>query len=252
MEMKRSKSIMAVLRSKSKPGFIFGIFLMLIGTRIFAQQTPVPKSSATLAKHKTSPTRKISPYQSQLKIWCDALLKIQLSAGADEGGIFCKAHQLVHGRCGDAVYPFLTLFKITGEEKYRTAARKVYAWSEANISQKDGSWLNEAGGKNNWQGVTCFSVIALGEALRHHGDALAVQENIQGRERLRRGADFVWLYHTFETGDINHLLSAAAALALRYKLLGDEKYKVRAEELAHFGLQHFTSNSLIWACGGPL
>ncbi len=204
-------------------------------------------------KHHSQLKQQSSLYQTQLKIWCDALLKLQYKTGSDEGGIFCESHQLVHGRCGDAVYPFLTLFKLTGEEKYRTAARKVYRWSEAHVSQPDGSWLNEAGGKNNWQGITCFSVISIGEALRHHGDALTKAENEEWRQRLRKGADFILVFQTFETGDINYPISAAAALALSYKLLGDEKYLLRAKALADFGLRHFTANNLIWGEGirGP-
>lgn len=168
--------------------------------------------------------------------------------GNDEGGIFCEAHQLVHGRCGDAVYPFLALFSITGEEKYLTAARKVYQWSEDHVSQKDGSWVNEANGKNSWEGISVFSVIALG-ALRHHGNALTMLENKLWKERLRKGADFILSHFTFETGDINYPISAAAALAVSYSLLGDEKYQKRAKEMADFGLKHFTANNLIWGKG---
>ncbi|GAB3225344.1 hypothetical protein [Spirosoma arcticum] len=190
-----------------------------------------------------------SVYQSQLQTWCDALIALQVQGGTDVGGILSKSHQFVHGRCGDAVYPFLTLYKLTGNEKYRTAARKVFKWSEAHVSQPDGSWVNEAGGKNDWKGISCFSTIALGEALRHHSDVLASTENKLWRERLRKGGDFLLSFITVETGDINYPISAAAALAVCWKVLGDEKYLVRARELAHFGLNYFTDNQLIWGEG---
>lgn len=150
------------------------------------------------------------------------MLALQVQSGTDEGGIFCAAHQFVHGRCGDAVYPLLTLFKLTGAEKYRTAARKVYNWSENHVSQPDGSWTNEAGSKNPWTGISVFSTIALGEALRHHDDVLSAMENKAWRERLRKGGDFVLSAITFETGDINYPIAAGAALAVCWNVLGDE------------------------------
>lgn len=200
-----------------------------------------------LPKPKEQPVK--AAYQSLLQTWCDAMIDRQVQGGEDDGGIFSKSHQFVHGRCGDAVYPFLVMFKLTGNEKYRTAARRVFNWSETHVSQPDGSWINETGGKNNWKGISCFSTIALGEALRHHGDVLTAAENKQWRERLRKGGDFLLSFITFETGDINYPISTAAALAVCWKVLGDKKYLLRARELAHFGLKHFTANHLIWGEG---
>ncbi|MBC7827135.1 MAG: hypothetical protein H7122_05280 [Chitinophagaceae bacterium] len=249
MERNKNKKVI-YFRKLSLPLALLACFLFLFQF-LFAQTLPADNQIG--AKQKSRHKQNTSLYQTQLKIWCDALLKIQLQKGQDEGGIFCESHGFVHGRCGDAVYPLLTLFKLTHEEKYRTAARKVYRWSEEHVSQPDGSWLNEAGGKNNWKGITCFSVLAIGEALRHHSDLLTKKENEEWRERLRKGADFILIYQTFETGDINYPVSAAAALALCYKILGDERYLVRAKALADFGLQHFTENALIWGEGvrGP-
>lgn len=188
-----------------------------------------------------------------LRVWCDGLLTHQITSGADAGGLFCASHGFVHGRCGDAVYPLLSLFRRTGEERYRRAARAVFAWSETHVSRPDGSWRNEAAGRNDWQGITCFSLISLGEVLRHHPGTLTPEETRIWQERIRRGADFLHGYMMLETGDINYVFSSAAALAVAGSLLGEKRHLARARELAHFARRHFTTNYLIWGEGqrGP-
>ncbi len=140
------------------------------------------------------------------------------------------------------------MFSRSKDEKYRQAALDVFDWSERHVSQPDGSWLNEnyAGA---WKGITCFSALALGESLRHYGDHLSPETRQRWRERLRRGADFLLDFIAFEVGDINYPISTSAALALAWTLLGDEKYRLRARELAYFGLGHFTENGLLWGEG---
>ncbi|MDA3865149.1 MAG: hypothetical protein PF489_00210 [Salinivirgaceae bacterium] len=64
-------------------------------------------------------------------------------------------------------------------------------WSEKHISQPDGSWTNEPNGKNSWQGITCFSTIALGEAIRLHGNSLSDSDKKRWLNRMRKGADFL-------------------------------------------------------------
>lgn len=197
----------------------------------------------------TALQRSPSGYRALLQTWCNGLLFLQVNGGPDDGGIFSPSHRFVNGRCGDAVYPFLTLYHLTGNNRYRKAAIKVFNWSEAHVSQPDGSWVNETDGKNNWKGITCFSVIALGEALRHHGYALTTAESQRWRDRLRRGGDYILSSFTFETGDINYPASASAALAICWAVLGDEKYLARAKDFAAFALQHLTQNNLIWGEG---
>ena len=211
--------------------------------------TPTGHKKPVPARNNQLSNPKKAAYQAQLQTWCDGLLAQQVADGADAGGFYCPAHQFVHGRCADTAYPLFTLFELTGVEKYRTAARNVLKWSEAHVSQPDGSWINEAAGRNDWKGISCFSTIALGETLRHHGTVFSAAETKQWRERLRKGGDFILSNIGFDTGDINYPIAAAAALAVCWTVLGDDKYRHRARELAYFGLAHFTTNHLIWGEG---
>lgn len=186
--------------------------------------------------------------QTLLQTWCDGLIAHQIADGENRGGLHCPACDFVHGRCGDAVYPLLAMFARTKNEKYRRAALELFDWSERHISQTDGSFLNE-NYVGAWKCITCFSALSLGEALRHHGQHLTLETRQRWLERLRRAADFLLDWMSFETGDINYPISTAAALALAWLLLGDEKYRERARELAYFGLEHFTANGLLWGEG---
>jgi hypothetical protein len=111
-------------------------------------------------------------YGDLLLTWCDGLRAHQLSGTATGGGgLLCPACQVIHGRSADAVYPLLAAFARTGREEYRQSALDLLAWSDAHATLPDGSWRNEPTGWP-WRGITCFSVIALGEALRVYGHLL--------------------------------------------------------------------------------
>jgi len=74
----------------------------------------------------------MSAFQKQsfnlLKIWCDALLQTQVndaSSPTTHGAFYCKACEVVHGRCNEAIYPLLFLADATGDQKYLDAAIKL-------------------------------------------------------------------------------------------------------------------------------
>lgn len=192
-------------------------------------------------------------YLGLLRTWTDSLVARQVKEGDDRGGIYCEAHQFSHGRCADAIYPMLAMYRRTQDTKYLAGARELYAWMERHVSQSDGSWTNEAKGKNTWKGITCFTLITLTESLRHYGDLLSDDEKSAWRERVRRGAEFLLGYMTKETGDINYMYSSAAAFALAGSVCDEPRYHARARELAAFAREHVTENGLIWGEGerGP-
>ena len=79
-----------------------------------------------------------------LKDWCDGLLKLQIDMpGQDDfdGAILCPACKVIHGRCHDAVYPLLCMADRTGDDRYLTAAKKLFRWG-GNMLCDDGSLYN--------------------------------------------------------------------------------------------------------------
>src|SRR5215469_1341317 len=97
-------------------------------------------------------------YADLLKTWCDGLIARQITELRDPafyGGLLCQSCGLIHGRCGDAVYPLLKMAHTTGDDKYVRAAKLVHEWSQAQVSRPDGSWVNDVS-LSTWQGITVF------------------------------------------------------------------------------------------------
>jgi hypothetical protein len=193
-------------------------------------------------------------YAELLKTWCDGLLAHQVTAITDpglRGALLCPACGIVHGRCGDAVYPLLCMAHRSGEAKYLQAALLVHEWSERQVSRSDGSWVNDVT-LSSWKGITVFHAIALAEALEHHGSVLDSATRKQWTERLSRAAKFLDGFISIETGNINYPITASACFALCGKVLGDEHYVERGRKLAHEALEYLTENGLVYGEGHPL
>src|SRR3954466_7360390 len=87
-----------------------------------------PELIASAEEEKSGEAReqakKSNLYASLLQTWCDGLLAHQVSAIQDpalHGGLLCPACGMIHGRCGDAVYPLLRVAQSTGDAKYLKA-----------------------------------------------------------------------------------------------------------------------------------
>lgn len=193
-------------------------------------------------------------YAELLQTWCDGLLARQVTAIKDPalyGGLLCPACGIIHGRCGDAVYPLLCMAHRSGEAKYLQGALLVHEWSERQVSRSDGSWVNDVT-LSSWKGITVFHAIALAEALEHHGSVLDSATRKQWTERLSRAAEFLDGFISIETGNINYPITASAGFALCGKVLGDEHYVERGRKLAHEAVEYLTENGLVYGEGHPL
>lgn len=193
-------------------------------------------------------------YADLLRTWCDGMIARQITAmdsPAFRGGLLCEACGLIHGRCGDSVYPLLRVAHSTGDEKYLRAALEVHEWSERVVSRPDGSWVNDVS-LSSWQGITVFHAIALAEALAHHGEVLDIAVRGRWKERLARAAKFLDGFITIETGNVNYPVTASLAFVLCGQVLGDEHYVERGRGLAHEVLAQFTPDGFLSGEGHPL
>lgn len=193
-------------------------------------------------------------YASLLKTWCNGLLARQVTGFQDPamfGGLLCPACALIHGRCGDAVYPLLRVAHTTGDERYVRAAKLVHAWSEAQVSRPDGSWVNDVT-LSTWQGITVFRAIALAEALHHHGDVLDAATRGTWKDRLASAAKFLDGFITIETGNVNYPVTATLAFVLCGQVLGNSHYIERGRALALETMRQFTPDGFLCGEGHPL
>ena len=190
-----------------------------------------------------------------LSDWCDGMLKHQINDPDNpqrHGALDCPACNMIHGRCSDAVYPFLHMAHVTGEEKYLNAGVNVFEWSK-NVTQPDGSWTNDID-PQSWRGTTIFGAIALAEALHYHGSLLDDERVASWKNRLHQAAGG-YLYRDFTSLDftnLNYGLTAVYGFNLFGRVLGDQKYLDRSEELAKGVKDYFTQpNKLIFGEGKP-
>ena len=184
--------------------------------------------------------------------WCGGLLRYQVDwPGRPEldGGLLCPACKMIHGRCGEAVYPLLCAAALTKEEKYLTAARKLFRWSY-NLLCDDGSLYNDA--NSPWNGTTVFYAIALHDALYHHGDLLDEEERIAWRSRLRFAGE--WLFRNLTPGGgayLNYYAANACAMALLGRYFQRDDYLSLAQQLATYCFSHLGKSGLLIGEGHP-
>jgi hypothetical protein len=202
----------------------------------------------------TIPVSDKTLFADLLESWCDGLLKHQVGPNQGDalrGGLLCPACGLIHGRCGDAVYPLLCMADRTGASRYLQGAIAVHEWSQRQVSRQDGSWVNDIT-LSAWKGITVFHAIALGEALHHHGALLDRQVRATWTDRLSKAAKFLDGFITIETGNINYPVTSSYCFALCGQVLEEPRYVERARTMAHDAMGYFTPNHLLFGEGHPL
>nr|WP_319509526.1 hypothetical protein [uncultured Draconibacterium sp.] len=187
--------------------------------------------------------------------WCNGMIKNQIiEPGNTErhGALGCPSCDHIHGRCMDAVYPFLYMADATGDKKYLDAAILVMEWAENNVSQADGSWTVIPNPKS-WKGISVFGAIALGEALHYHGNILDEALREKWTKRLRKVADYILDKFSIDFTNVNYGFTAVYGMHLFGKVLHEPKYTARSKELAKDVKNFFTKpNTLLWGEAKPI
>ena len=190
---------------------------------------------------------------SLLKDWCDGMLKMQINKPENaeiHGALDCPACNKIHGRCMDAVYPFMYMADKTGGKKYMDAAIEVMEWSK-NVTRPDGSWTVIPNPKS-WRGISVFGAIALGEALHYHGHILPVDIQQKWMDRLAKVGDYLYKNFDMTFTNINYGFTAVYALNLLGRILENETYLTRSRVLAKEIKNWFTEpNYLLFGEGKP-
>ncbi|HTN19382.1 MAG TPA: hypothetical protein VL125_02860 [Pelobium sp.] len=183
-----------------------------------------------------------------LSEWLNSLLPLQVtdvSQGSSKyGGIICPTKKIIHGRVGDAIYPMLHQANSTGESKFLDSAKLLYHWTEQNVSQPDGSWLNEPI-KGSWKGTTIFTAIALAESIKKHGDLIDAKWKNQIENRLLKAGNYVYDVFSIDYGNINYPINAAYGLSLLGEILDIEKFREKGDLFAQQALNAVTPEGFI-------
>lgn len=189
-----------------------------------------------------------------LKQWSDGMIAVQIiDPGNPEmhGALGCPSCDFIHGRCMDAVYPFLYMADSTGDKKYIDAAILVMDWAENNVSHPDGSWTVIRDPKS-WKGISVFGAIALAEALHYHGHILDETLREKWTERLNKVAKFIFDNFSMTYSNVNYGCTAVYALNLLGRFFDNQDYLARSKELAKEVKNYLTEpNKLLFGEGKP-
>lgn len=189
-----------------------------------------------------------------LKQWSDGMIAVQIIAPGNvglHGALGCPSCGFIHGRCMDAVYPFLYMADSTGDKKYMDAAILVMNWAENNVSQPDGSWT-VISDPNSWKGISVFGAIALAEALHYHGHILDESLRAKWTERLNKVAKFIFDNFSMTYSNVNYGCTAVYALNLLGRFFDNPDYWARSRELAKEVSNYLTEpNKLLFGEGKP-
>ncbi|GGD04128.1 hypothetical protein [Hyunsoonleella pacifica] len=179
-----------------------------------------------------------------LKDWSDAMLKQQIINPSNlelHGSLDCPSCEHIHGRCMDAVYPFLYMADKTGDEKYVEGAKLVMTWAENNVSQEDGSWTVIKNPKS-WKGITVFGAIALAEGLHYHAHVLDEVTRLAWTKRLEAAGQYIYDTFTIDFTNINYPGTAVYGLDLIGDVLNRDDFKTKSKTLASEVKSYFTKN----------
>ncbi|MFW2348332.1 MAG: hypothetical protein ACN4EF_07225 [Wenyingzhuangia sp.] len=179
-----------------------------------------------------------------LKDWSDGMLKVQINNPSDlnvHGALGCPSCSHIHGRCMDAVYPFLYMADTTGDQKYVEGAKLVMLWAENNVSQESGAWTVIKNPKS-WKGITVFGAIALAEALHYHGHVLDENTRKSWTNRLEKAGQYLYDTFTIDFTNINYPGTAVYGLNLIGDILDRSDFKVKSKKLASEVKAYFTEH----------
>ena len=179
-----------------------------------------------------------------LKDWCNGMIKVQINNPSnleEHGALGCPSCSHIHGRCMDAVYPFLYMADKTGDKKYTEAAKLVMTWAENNVSQENGAWTVIKNPKS-WKGITIFGAIALAEALHYHGHVLDEATRKAWIVRLDKAGQYIYNTFTIDFTNINYPGTAVYGLNLIGNVLNRNDFKERSKKLASEIKVYFAAN----------
>ena len=193
--------------------------------------------------------------ESLFERWCEGLYANQLRETPRRelhGALMCPACGFLHGRAGDAVHPFVRMWKKTGESRWFAAACDVVDWTERNFMHEGGCYVNDQ--QSSWLYTSVFSQIALGRTLQKYGDMLPRDVADRWRSIFDRLSAWAVDYFQRQPGpNVNYLAAYCEAMALAWNLSGEEKFRVAAERMARDKVMPcFTNDGFLFGEGRPL
>ena len=190
--------------------------------------------------------------QRLLATWSQALAELQVTTSGNprlDGALLCPACGRIHGRCADAMHPFLVMARMTGDDRWVERAKLLFEWTEATVSQNNGAVLNDI--DSSWDGITVFYAAQLADCLRYHADLLDAATRLRWEDRLASAAAYLVDYEALNENNVNYTIACAYALERAGSLLGIEAYRLRATDLMGRALECLDAAGMLFGEGVP-
>ena len=172
--------------------------------------------------------------------------QVKGSADSNFGAIRCIHCSVYHTRSAESVFPLYVSYTITKDNQYLKAAVNTGNWL---IRQQlpDGSWKETP---EDWTGTTTDQLLMLAETYEGIRPNLSVAEQSAWLTAIRNAADYLMKVMTPEWASINYVATTTATLASVNRVVPDQKYLLRARELAHRTISKIDEDGFLTGEGG--
>ena len=178
----------------------------------------------------------------------EALLKLQVQndTSLNNGALWCPHCKLYHTRAAEAVYPFAYQYKLTGDEKFISAAISLGTWL---IRQQlpDGSWKETP---EEWTGTTTDQLLMMALAYPVLKPHISAEEDAAWLNSITKAGNYLVATMTPEFASINYCATTTASLMVLHQIIPDTSYTMKARELAHRIIAKMDDDYFITGEGG--
>ncbi|MFA7420118.1 MAG: hypothetical protein WCZ90_10575 [Melioribacteraceae bacterium] len=213
----------------------FSLFIIIL---VMAALIPISAQTVNLKKE----------YAATLEEMCDALLKLQIHDSNDEnyGALKCEYCNVLHTRAAEAIYPFMVMYKVSGDKKYHDAAIKLSQWLISQ-QQKDGSWKETP---EEWTGTSTDQLLMMTLTYELIAKELGSDDKAAWKVSMEKAGDYLVRVMSPEFASINYVATTTATLASLHQVVPKNEYLNRAKVLAHRVISKMDEDGFINGEGG--
>jgi hypothetical protein len=189
-------------------------------------------------------------YAKTLLILSDELRSRQIINKSDVnfGAISCAQCNVLHTRAGEAMFPLIVTYKITGDDSYLTSALNLADWL-INQQQDDGSWKETP---EEWTGTTTDQLLMMVLSYDIISERLHENQHKRWKRSIEKAADYLASVMNNEFASINYCATTAASLSATFQIVPKEKYLLKSKELARTIIAKMDEDGFINGEGGKV
>ena len=187
--------------------------------------------------------------KSLFERWCSTMLSYQIHSDDPRvnGALICPSCGKIHGRCFEAIYPFMEMASLTGDAKWIKASEDLLSWSENTVSLSSGGYINDI--DSEWEGISVFACIMMIDTLEEFSSLMSSGFQKRLEARAYRLAEYLYLNESIKKKNTNYPVSDALALYKAGMYFKEKRFIEKSEEYEKIIYTVFTPSSLVFGEG---